>query len=148
LDGYLDPNRVSTKLFAKRLANSQNEKLVRVRLLIVLSTLARMNCRNVELRQIPGAKAPRYQGAPNPASIWHEIHISSVPHLRSTGKDATGQTDERLIRCHWIRGHYADYTKGPGLFGNPKLRCSFWIPEHQKGNEDLGHVIPEYVLER
>jgi hypothetical protein len=35
---------------------------------------------------------------------------------------------------------------GAGLFGNPKLRCVFWIPEHQRGNAELGDVIPEYSL--
>ena len=41
----------------------------------------------------------------------------------------------------WVRGHYADYRNGAGLFGNPKLRCVFWIPEHQRGNAELGDVI-------
>jgi hypothetical protein len=50
------------------------------------------------------------------------------------------------MRRFWVRGHYADYRDGAGLFGNSKLRCVLWIPEHQRGNSELGDVIPEYSL--
>jgi hypothetical protein len=112
-----------------------------------LYALMRMNCRNTELRPINEGKCRPH--APNkvvPASVWHEIVITSVPKIRSGGKDIF-EKDEHEIRAHWIRGHYADYRKGNGLFGNPKLKGLFWIPEHRKGNEELGQVIPEYTIQ-
>jgi hypothetical protein len=51
------------------------------------------------------------------------------------------------VRFHSVRGHYADYTKGTGLFGNPDLRQVFWIPEHRAGNEELGTVAASYKVE-
>ena len=113
----------------------------------VLQTFARMNCRNVELRPIPDGKSK--PAGPNklvPASVWHEIVINSVPKIRSVRENA-GESSKREIREHWIRGHYADYRDGAGLFGNASLRAVFWIPEHRAGNPELGQVIPEYAIQ-
>jgi hypothetical protein len=74
--------------------------------------------------------------------VWHKIVITSVPEIRSTGSNCLGR-DENTIRSHWVRGHYADYRK-TGLFGRPQSRGVYWIPEHKRGNEELGLVIPEY----
>jgi hypothetical protein len=105
-----------------------------------------MNCRNVVLRSVSSPKAARrHQRDLVPASVWHEIRITSVPQIRTTGHGVFGR-DESKMRRFWVRGHYADYRVGAGLFGNPKLRCVFWIPEHQRGNSELGDVIPEYSL--
>lgn len=113
-----------------------------------LQALGRMNCKNVELRPINEGKVPAH--APNklvPASVWHEIVVTSVPKSISGGRDVLNPGKENEIRAHWIRGHYADYRKGAGLFGNPKLKGLFWIPEHRRGNEELGQVIPEYTIQ-
>lgn len=113
---------------------------------LVAHALARMNCRNVVLRPIASPKvARRHQRDLVPATVWHEIRITDVPQVRSTGRGVLGR-DESRMRRFWVRGHYADYRNGAGLFGNPKLRCVFWIPEHQRGNPELGDVIPEYTL--
>lgn len=112
-----------------------------------LQSLARLNCKNTELRPIHEVKfRPHSPNKVTPASVWHEIVITSVPKIRSGGQDVS-EHDEREVRAHWIRGHYADYRKGRGLFGNPKLRCLFWIPEHRRGNEELGQIIPEYTVQ-
>jgi hypothetical protein len=108
--------------------------------------LARMNCRNVVLRSITSPKvARRHQRDIVPATVWHEIRITNVPQIRTTGRGVLGR-DESKMRRFWVRGHYADYRNGAGLFGNPKLQGVFWIPEHQRGNAELGDVIPEYTL--
>jgi hypothetical protein len=105
-----------------------------------------MNCRNVVLKPMNEPKGPRHhQRDLVPATVWHEIKITDVPKVQSTGRNSLGR-DESKERRHWVRGHYADYRNGAGLFGNPKLRCVFWIPEHQRGNAELGDVIPEYTL--
>ena len=111
-----------------------------------LHALSRMNCKNTELRPMrEGKLRPHPINKPVPASVWHEIVITSVPKIRSTGRDVL-EHEKREIRAHWIRGHYADYRNGAGLFGNPKLKALFWIPEYRKGDEELGQVIPEYTV--
>ena len=114
----------------------------------LLHSLARMNCANAELTPIPGQWRPRKKGpqAP-PFSLWHEIKITSGPKLRRAAA-ASGESGEAShVRFHWVRGHYADYTKGAGLFGNPKLKAVFWIPEHRAGDEELGAVAQSYRIE-
>lgn len=115
-------------------------------LLVVGHSLSRMNCHNVILHAIASPKAAhRNQRNLVPATVWHEIRITDVPQIRTTGRGVLGR-DESKMRRFWVRGHYADYRNGAGLFGNPKLSCVFWIPEHQRGNAELGDVIPEYTL--
>jgi hypothetical protein len=115
-------------------------------LLVVGHAMARMNCRNVVLRPVASPRVSRrHQRDLVPATVWHEIHITNVPQLRSSGQGVLGR-EESMMRRFWVRGHYADYRHGAGLFGNPKLRCVFWIPEHQRGNPELGDVIPEYAI--
>lgn len=114
---------------------------------LVLHALARMNCANAELRVMDEAKFPASaKASPTPACVWHTIHVRDAPErIRRTGRNAL-RSESAPQREHWIRGHYADYRRGPGLFGNPKLRKTFWIPEHQVGDPRLGCVIPEYII--
>ena len=116
-------------------------------LFTALHSISRMNCCNVELRPIKmGKSTPQHQFKVIPATVWHEIKITSVPKIHSTGSSVF-RRDESKMRAFWVRGHYADYSKGAGLFGNPNLRGVFWIPEHRRGNEQLGQIIPEYKID-
>lgn len=113
---------------------------------LILHALARMNCANATLRVMnEGKSAPHYKPQPLPASVWHTIHVDPAPKMRTTGRNAMPE-EPVPQRLHWIRGHYADYRRGAGLFGNPKLKKTFWIPEHTAGCPELGKVIPEYVV--
>ena len=116
-----------------------------IHLFAAISALGRMNCKNVELRPIGGLKSNRHRHHAVPASVWHEVTVTSIPKIRSAAQTAAGEGDPTLRR-HWIRGHYADYRDGPGLFGNPSLRCVFWIPEHERGDPNLGEVVSEYKV--
>ncbi len=112
-----------------------------------LQALARMNCKNVEIRQIAGQARVRRRLEVIKKSYWNEIVITSIPKIRDM-KQPNPVDDEPIIhRSHWVRGHYADYSKGKGLFGNPKLRGVFWIPEHKAGQKDLGQVVSTYRVE-
>lgn len=133
-------------LFRKRKEDPTKGDWFALCLLVIGHSLARINCRNVVLQAIASPKvARRHQRDLVPATVWHEIRITNVPQIRTTGRGVLGR-DESKMRRFWVRGHYADYRNGAGLFGNPKLRGVFWIPEHQRGNAELGDVIPEYTL--
>ena len=54
--------------------------------------------------------------------------------------------DMAIPMDHWVRGHYADYTNGKGLFGRLKVRI--WIVEHTAGNPELGTVVSSYRVEK
>jgi hypothetical protein len=111
----------------------------------ILHSFARMNCANARLVPVPnGHKHHRHHG--EPSSVWHVIQISAGPRIRHT-EPAQLPDGECHIRFHWVRGHYADYTRGRGLFGNPKLCKVFWIPEHQAGDKELGEVMSSYTVQ-
>jgi hypothetical protein len=129
---------------------SEEERLGnRIRLLMVeswvLHTLARMNCANTELVPISNGHSHQRRDRP-PSSVWHEIRVTSVPKLRAKYNSTAPEGESRAVRFHWVRGHFADYSKGAGLFGNPKLRAVFWIPEHRAGSEELGTVVANYAV--
>lgn len=48
-------------------------------------------------------------------------------------------------RFHVCRGHFATYTEENKLFG--KYVGKYWIPQHMKGNPDLGVIEKDYKLE-
>lgn len=143
----------TTGIVLRQIARPRNplfmERMVQLNTVAIgcaLHALMRMNCKNVELRPINEGKVPAH--APNvfaPATVWHEIVVTSVPKSIAGGKDVLNPGKENEIRAHWIRGHYADYRKGKGLFG--KIHGLFWIPECRRGNEELGQVIPEYTVQ-
>jgi hypothetical protein len=113
----------------------------------VLHTFARLNCANTKLVPLSDGRPQRHRHDSVPSSIWHEIQVTSVPKLRQQQATVAADGEHREVRFHWVRGHYADYTKGAGLFGNPKLRAVFWIPEHRAGNEELRTVAASYRVE-
>jgi hypothetical protein len=114
----------------------------------MLHTFARMNCANARLVEIPNGSQPKHghRHRQAPFSVWHEIQVSDAPKTRRATTAMSPQQNPDSMRFHWVRGHYADYTKGAGLFGNPKLRAVFWIPEHHAGKEEVGTVASSYQI--
>lgn len=113
-----------------------------------IHALARMNCRNVHVQPVAGGgKVRRHPKNLAPSSIWHEIKVTAAPKVRTTSKASSClPLEDSQQRAFPIRGHYADYRNGPGLFGNPDLKCVFWIPEHWQGNKEFGQVVPSYTI--
>lgn len=107
---------------------------------------ARLNCHNVQL--VPrksAASGEKRQPAGPPTSVWHEIVVTGMPELRRARGECPPDGEKRELRFHKVRGHYADYTKGKGLFGRWKVRI--WVDEHEAGNTELGAVASSYRVE-
>jgi hypothetical protein len=124
-----------------------NQLVARCHTAWIVHTLARFNCANVRIEPVSNGKA-KGTGAKdsrNRGTVWHTIVVGPALAPQSAGA-GTGRHVE--VRSHWVRGHYADYTKGAGLFGRESLRAIFWVPEHQRGNESVGRVISDYKLAR
>jgi hypothetical protein len=60
--------------------------------------------------------------------------------FRSTSEEREYQG---IIPAHLVRGHFADYTGGPGLFGRRKILV--WRPAFVRGNPERGVVISEHA---
>lgn len=119
--------------------------------LFALHALCWLNCQqSFEIKKIPFGKikARGIRPGPIPACVWHVIKISMGNAHKgiSGGENVFPDEGCKITRCHWVRGHYRDYRKGPGMWGNAKLKILMWVREHQRGNPQLGMVIPEYKL--
>ena len=105
--------------------------------------LSIMNTRGTHIEPpFPAAPAGIVKPKRYASSTWHTIH---VPKLAREPQGLTGgPVVER--REHMVRAHRADYRKGGGLFG--RLHELIWVPEHKRGNPELGTVKQSYRVER
>lgn len=124
-----------------------NKLVARCHTAWIVHTLARFNCANVRIAPVTHGKR-KGKGADardgrNRGAEWHTIVVGPA---RAPQKAGTSHMRRAEIRSHWVRGHYADYSKGAGLFGKESLRAVFWIPEHRRGSESAGRVISDYEV--
>lgn len=129
--------------------NSEFAALARLHCYFVAETIARMNCQNIEVVPVPVGKvrAKKQPHEERNGIVWHEIRIRSDERFQqrtiAVGMGSgDGEDPDQLIRAHWVRGHFADYRQGRGLFGRWKVLL--WVPEHRRGNEAKGETIVGY----
>lgn len=121
-------------------------KTLDLHLALTFHTFARLNCHNVKLVPRADSTAPHKNGKPPiPYSYWHEIVVTDLAELRKEKNENAPAGEKRELRFHKVRGHFADYTGGKGLFGKYKVRL--WIEEHSRGNEELGTVVASYKIQ-
>jgi hypothetical protein len=112
----------------------------------VLTAMGRLNCRNVKLVPMK-AGAPKIRAGKKPQppfSVWHEIVVTDSPLARRARAEDPASAEKHAVRLHKVRGHFADYRKGAGLFG--KYKVLVWVDEHQAGEAELGTVVSSYRL--
>lgn len=91
----------------------------------------------------PRTKNQMKKARNNPASKYYVLKIDPIDKLvqsRRAGGGSPGERDEAAL--HIVRGHFADYTQGTGLFGRIKGR--FFIPWHMRGNPERGVIEKDY----
>jgi len=105
-----------------------------------------VNCRNVEIVNDSwklSKKRRRQLG--NPMRVqFKTLKIRDTVVKRKS--DNTGGESLDSMPWHIRRGHFRDYTQGPGLFG--KYKCKVWVPSMTVGSEKNGKVIKSYEVER
>lgn len=79
-----------------------------------------------------------------PCSVWHTIHI---PKFREPSAPLDAEVSPEMLerREHWVRAHRADYRQGRGLFG--RIHGLVWVPEHRRGNPELGTVKQSFEVQ-
>ena len=118
---------------------------------VCLRSMALLNCSNVEIVKTgetsEGGKkarqARRKHGGHHRGGLkHHELRVKVGKQLiRVSGdKDSTGGRALGMVR-----GHFRDYSRGKGLFGQFKYPA-VWVPPHARGNAENGVVTADYVL--
>jgi hypothetical protein len=116
-----------------------------LRLYFICDVLTTMNTRGTRIEppfDSPQARVVKPDRVP--CSVWHTIHIPRVPHPPLIGVEKTPEVLER--REHWVRATRRDYRFGNGMFG--RIKALIWVPEHKRGNPDLGTVCSSYEVKR
>ena len=100
-----------------------------------------LNCKNVSVEvKKKGEKCYRKKGE----KVYHNIvHIKPLKSNKKYIGEEHHTMDKRAF--HIRRGHFADYTKGKGLFG--KLNGVFWFDDTLVGNVKNGIVNKEYTVD-
>lgn len=71
--------------------------------------------------------------------------VDNTAYQKSSKSAQNAAEGRRELRFHRVRGHYADYTNGSGLFGRYKVRI--WVEEHGRGEAELGTVVSNFTVQ-
>jgi hypothetical protein len=105
--------------------------------------IAKLHCKNVHMEPIASPKAARrLQYNPTPATVFHRIVVTDAPRNLSGGHGVLGRDDTKM-RQYSVKGHYRHAPSHP----LSQFRGPFWIPDHWRGNEELGQVLSEYAIQ-
>lgn len=123
----------------EKLAQEATESIV-----TVLWALLLLSCNNVTtVESQPFTRNNKRQKDPTRV-VYRELHVEVPPGGKRSQSVSEG--DEKAgTAFHVRRGHFADYTKGKGLFG--KYHGKYWIPPTTVGDVEYGTVIKNYKLE-
>jgi hypothetical protein len=103
-----------------------------------------LSCKNVTTVEVhPSTRRKKAKKDPT-RIIYREIKVE-VPSIVKARQNRAERDDEVGVAHHIRRGHFADYTKGKGLFG--KYHGRYWIPPMMVGSKDYGTVLKSYALE-
>lgn len=99
------------------------------------------HCKNVRMEPAPAPKARRrWTRDQIPATVWHRISATAEGLPKNLLGGAGIFRDESKFRQYRVRGTIRSAPNHP----IPQFRGPFWIPDHWRGNSELGQVIPEY----
>lgn len=119
---------------------SEKSELAPTVLYLVIWSWLLASCSNVELAETHPAKR-KPERTKDPSRIMFR---NLVIQNSAKGSTTSRREDRRGTALHHRRGHFADYTKGAGLFGKYKKRI--WVPNCMVGDKDYGTVIKSYSL--
>lgn len=114
--------------------------------LVAWTTLAMMNCENIDTVEAAPAPAAfqkaRAKRGRKPLVSYHTVRVDMTKTPRSISR--TPLPGDSSTRLHEKRGHMKDYRKGKGLFG--KYRGLWYWGPQLAGSGDEGVVISDYEV--
>jgi hypothetical protein len=110
----------------------------------IIRALGMLNCKNVTTEQNPFVQHHRGKRARGPLAraVYHTLKLT-LPGKQGTSSAHSIGGDALLAR-HIVRGHFADYRNGAGLFGRHK--GVYWMPAHTRGSAQAGIVTKDYEI--
>jgi len=108
-----------------------------------------MHCRNVALQDVKPPlktvhnKAQKRRGEkPYQPLPYKVLAIQPMKQIIKQTERQHGVGTAKAM--HIVRGNFADYSEGRGLFG--KLHGTFWRPQHVRGGSERGVTTKDYSI--
>jgi hypothetical protein len=118
-------------------------RMARVAVGPAILTLALMNCRNVERREVEQPPKLSKKWAKKHGRPLVRYHVLDIDPMRKVLRDEGGSEKTGLKKAlHICRGHFATYTDDAPLFG--RVTGTFWKPQHVRGSAKHGVVVKDY----
>lgn len=109
---------------------------------IVIFTLGLLGVKNVSYSEAFLPRSIRRHPGQFAQTVGDSHYVLDIPGARALRSYVESPGDSRQKRLHIVRGHFADYTEGAGLFG--KLHGRYYVAPHVRGNAELGMVAKDY----
>ena len=113
-----------------------------------LKTIEFLNAKNTELiDNPPPAKLSKHHEKKYgvPLVTYKTLKVNSINKVNANEYDDDSDGDSIPKSLHIVRGNFADYRNGPGLFG--KHQDIFWRPAHVRGSAKQGVVVKDYDVQ-
>lgn len=110
------------------------------------TALALLHCKNIEvLDHFPdeSKNRKRRKKGKQPLVRYKTLRITESPFTKRYKQNSTR---EHGAATHTVRGHFRDYSKGKGLFGNPKLKGIYWTGPMLRGSGEHGVIVKDYKI--
>jgi hypothetical protein len=107
-----------------------------------------MNCKNVstvEYQPDPHLSAKYEKRYGQPLTTYKVLKVTPMRRRRADASGPDNDTPTLPKSLHIVRGHFADYREGNGLFG--KYNDIFWVDAHVRGSEERGVVVKDYEVQ-
>jgi hypothetical protein len=115
---------------------------------IPLMTFSILNCKNivtVDHKPRSSVNRKRLKKGKKPLLRFKTLQVSQTVKAPSACSSSSGEGERAQ---HHVRGHFRDYSKGKGMFGNPKLRGLYWVGPMIRGKAKHGIVVKNYEVVR
>lgn len=106
--------------------------------------LSFLHCKNVivNIHKSPPLSKILVKKGIKPFCDYHVLNIEPMKKIIQHTEGSEGVGTKKAL--HICRGHFADYTKGNGLFG--KYKDVFWKESHVRGSIHEGIVDKDYAI--
>lgn len=114
----------------------------------MLLGLSFLNAKNTELidNPPPAKLSKRHQKKYGvPLVTYKTLKVNPIRKVNANDHDDASDGDSIPKSLHIVRGHFADYRNGPGLFG--KINDIVWKEAHVRGSAKAGVVVKDYDVQ-
>lgn len=105
-----------------------------------------MHCKNVTVNSDePPAKLQKARERRGKLPLFTFKTLEIKPMVKILKEQGESETKGLKHALHICRGHFKDFTKGPGL-GRGHAKGLYWWDSHVRGSREVGAVIKDYKV--